>query len=169
MKVKDVAKGNLSSDRHFGLIAQELQAIYPNLVKEGQDGYLGVNYQELVPVLIRSIQELNQKIETMESRSAMIGTSGVNISEKNTKAVLYQNTPNPFSSQTIIKYSLPEDTKDALLFIFDIQGSLKKQLSLDPSQDRVVVNAYDMTPGIYLYSLVISGQEIETKRMIITK
>ena len=37
---------------HFGLIAQELQTIYPNLVTEGQDGMLAINYVELVPVLI---------------------------------------------------------------------------------------------------------------------
>lgn len=42
---------------HFGLLAQELQDIYPNLVVKGQDGYLGINYIELVPVLIRSIQD----------------------------------------------------------------------------------------------------------------
>ena len=47
--------------RHVGFVAQEMQELFPNLVEEGQDGYLGVNYVELVPVLIRAIQELKQE------------------------------------------------------------------------------------------------------------
>jgi hypothetical protein len=163
---------NLMTERHYGLSAQELQDIYPNLVKEGQDGFLGVNYVELVPILIRSIQELNQKIEDLEGRKAMSGASETNtpvsITGETTKAVLYQNSPNPFSSQTIIRYSLPKSSQNAYIYIFDLQGVLKKQLAVEPSQTQVVINAYDLTPGIYLYSLVAGGQEIVTKRMILS-
>lgn len=55
---------------HYGLSAQELQEIYPDLVQEGQDGFLGVNYTELVPILIRSIQELKQEVDALKSASA---------------------------------------------------------------------------------------------------
>ncbi len=169
LKTEDKLDDN-STKRHFGLSAQELQAIYPNLVKEGQDGYLGVNYVELVPILIRSIQELNQKIESMESRElAQLGTSDIKNETLRTKAMLYQNTPSPFNSQTIIRYTLPDNTQDAYIFIFDMQGVLKKQLPLIPSNNSVTINAYDLTPGIYLYSLIVSGQEVATKRMIISK
>ena len=58
-----------TSKRHFGLSAQELQVIYPNLVEEGQDGYLSVNYVELVPILIRSIQELKQELDELKSNA----------------------------------------------------------------------------------------------------
>ena len=54
---------------HYGLIAQELQEIYPELVKKGQDGYLSINYLELVPVLIRSIQELKQELDEIKGNS----------------------------------------------------------------------------------------------------
>ena len=55
---------------HFGLSAQELQAIYPNLVKEDSDGYLSVNYVELVPVLIQCIKELKQQLDTLTNGNA---------------------------------------------------------------------------------------------------
>lgn len=51
---------------HYGLSAQELQDIYPDLVQEGQDGYLTVNYVELVPILIRSIQELKAELDELK-------------------------------------------------------------------------------------------------------
>ena len=77
---------------HYGLSAQELQEIYPDLVYEGQDGYLGVNYVELVPILIRSIQELKQELEevkngTAETRSQGNGTTGMFSRSLNTSSL----------------------------------------------------------------------------------
>lgn len=55
----------MASRRHFGVDARELQKVYPDLVLEGQDGYLSVNYLEMVPLVIRSIQELKQEIDEL--------------------------------------------------------------------------------------------------------
>lgn len=54
-----------ASRRHFGVDARELQKVYPGLVLEGQDGYLSVNYLEMVPLVIRSIQELKQELDEL--------------------------------------------------------------------------------------------------------
>lgn len=48
----------------LGLIAQEVQPLFPEVVGEGPNGMKDLAYSELVPVTIRSIQELNQKLET---------------------------------------------------------------------------------------------------------
>ena len=55
----------MTSRRHFGVDARELQKVYPDLVLEGQDGYLSVNYLEMVPLVIRSIQELKQELDEL--------------------------------------------------------------------------------------------------------
>ena len=55
IQVGAVKQESASKDKHYGLLAQQLQALYPDLVVEGQDGYLSVNYVELVPILIRAI------------------------------------------------------------------------------------------------------------------
>lgn len=64
-----VAAVDSSGDKqlHYGLSAQELQKVFPDLVYKGQDGYLNVNYIELIPVLIRCVQELNQEVERLET------------------------------------------------------------------------------------------------------
>lgn len=56
----------MASRRHFGVDARELQKVYPGLVLEGQDGYLSVNYLEMVPLVIRSIQELKEEIDELK-------------------------------------------------------------------------------------------------------
>jgi len=48
---------------NIGLIAQEVQKVYPELINKNRDGYLGVRYTELIPILVKAIQELNAKIE----------------------------------------------------------------------------------------------------------
>lgn len=55
-------------ETHFGLIAQEVQKLFPNLVYEGGDGYLSINYTELIPILIMSIQELSTEVKSLNEQ-----------------------------------------------------------------------------------------------------
>ena len=159
---------------HIGLIAQELQKIYPELVDEGQDGYLTVNYMELVPVLICAIQELKQELDDVKDRSgeAMMSrnvtTSAVSAATANGN-VLYQNTPNPFKEQTTIRFSLADDARDATICIFDMTGKMLKKLSVSSGETSIRVNGWELGEGMFLYTLMVNGCEIDTKRMIITK
>jgi hypothetical protein len=154
--------------RHFGVSAQELQQLFPNLVEEGQDGYLAVNYIELIPVLIRSIQELKQELDEAKGSTARTrGTTDVSDAISNQNK-LYQNTPNPFKEQTIIRFSLADDVKDAAICIFDMTGKTIKRLPISSGMDSVSVGGYELGEGMFLYSLIVNGQEIDTKKMVIT-
>ena len=53
----------------IGLIAQEVLNIIPGSVEkyEGEDNHLTINYSKFVPYLIKAIQELNQKVERLET------------------------------------------------------------------------------------------------------
>jgi hypothetical protein len=48
----------------LGLIAQEVEPLFPEVVGHQQNGMKDLAYSGLVPVTIRAIQELNQKLET---------------------------------------------------------------------------------------------------------
>ena len=60
---------DLPTDKtHVGLIAQEVQEVYPEVVNERpDDGYLGVAYQQLVPALIGAIQELKSEVDSLRN------------------------------------------------------------------------------------------------------
>lgn len=154
-----------ASRRHFGVDAEELQKLYPDLVLEGQDGYLSVNYSELVPLLIRSIQVLKQELDEVKSKSnaRRASTTGVDSSIASSGNVLYQNTPNPFKEQTVIRFKLAEDAKDASICIFDMIGKTLKKLPISSGMESVSVGGYELGEGLFLYSLVVNGQEIDTK------
>ena len=63
---------NEHSPRHgqhdYGVIAQELQLVMPELVHQREDGYLAVDYQKIIPLLINAINELNDKVVDLERR-----------------------------------------------------------------------------------------------------
>jgi hypothetical protein len=56
----------------IGVLAQEVQAVFPELVTEGADGILSVNYQGLVPVLINAINEQEVKMSEQDAKIAAL-------------------------------------------------------------------------------------------------
>jgi hypothetical protein len=55
--------------RETGLIAQELEKILPEAIWEDKKGYKSIKYENVIPVLISSIQELNEKIKELENQN----------------------------------------------------------------------------------------------------
>jgi len=170
-----------SDKRHYGVSAQDLQKLFPNLVEEEQDGYLSVNYVEMVPVLLRSIQELKQEIDELKEElnelkdPEMARNSPEKVSTTLLKKAsrngnkLYQNAPNPSNEQTVIRFQLTDNIKEATICFFDLQGKMLKKIPVTSSQDRIIVNTYELGSGLFLYSLIVNGQEIDTKKMVILK
>ena len=55
--------------REAGIFAQEVKEILPEVVAERSDGTLAVRYEQLVPLLIEAIKELNDKVEILQSKN----------------------------------------------------------------------------------------------------
>ena len=51
-----------------GLIAQDVQAVLPEVITEDAEGYLGIRYTETIPLLVAAIQEQQTTIEALEAR-----------------------------------------------------------------------------------------------------
>jgi len=61
-----LAEGKDLIIREPGVIAQQIQEVLPEAVVLRDNGYLGVRYEKLVPLLIEAIKELNEKIDKLE-------------------------------------------------------------------------------------------------------
>jgi hypothetical protein len=180
--------------KQFGFSAQEVQKIFPELVHADSNGYLGIAYTRFIPLLVQTIKEQQQiidaqsiKIKELDERLSKLenGENDGNKLHKNSSfhqdenttnssttsnSFLYQNVPNPFSAQTEIKYFLTEDVTDAILMIFDMQGLLKKQITVQGTGfGSITIAASELSAGMYLYSLVANTDIIDTKKMILTK
>ena len=58
-------KSDQEQQLHFGVIAQDLQKLFPHLVHQNEEGYLSVNYLELIPVLIEALKEQQSTIQQL--------------------------------------------------------------------------------------------------------
>ena len=58
---------NLDERKHYGVLAQDLQSILPEITY-GTEGNMSVDYDGLLMVAINSIKELKTKIETLEAK-----------------------------------------------------------------------------------------------------
>lgn len=184
----DEYKGlSLTTRPQIGLIAQEVEEVFPDLVKEsglpGRDekGNLiatgetakSVNYLNLVPVLIAGMQEQQKQIaeqrELIYELSQKLATkTGLNELSNSNGFAMLQNEPNPFNGETVIKYTLPAQVKTATLFVYDLTG---KQIAALPITEKgsssVTLTSDKLSAGIYIYSLVADNKIIDSKRMVV--
>jgi hypothetical protein len=56
-----------TDERQFGLIAEEVNHIIPNIVNKDKDSKpFSINYIDLVPALINELQKLQKRVEYLE-------------------------------------------------------------------------------------------------------
>jgi hypothetical protein len=56
----------------IGLLAQEVQKVFPELVDEDKNGMLALNYQGLIPILIKALKEQNEIYKDLENQLSTI-------------------------------------------------------------------------------------------------
>ena len=165
-------------------------------VKIKEKEYYDLNLSNLQVYMVKAIQELNAKNEKLQSEMTETvkqlenkitqlqtdlssccnakGTSGLNTENKNSDdnniaAVLYQNNPNPFSQQTQIKCFVPENAMVSYICIYDMQGKQLQKLQINGKGEvSEAIQGSEFKSGMYMYTLIIDGKLIDTKRMVLT-
>jgi hypothetical protein len=193
-------KNKTENGDKLGLIAQDLQKVLPEVVKEHEykkdsagkmekipATRLGVMYADIIPVIINGMQqqqkiieEQNKKIEALtqlvnqliNKNSAVSNQTQSKIStgEITSSALLQQNAPNPFNTNTIIRYSIPSTAKQSSLIITNANGqTLKTFLINKQGAGQIIIYANELAAGNYFYSLLVDGKKANTRQMILTK
>ena len=163
----------------FGFLAQNVKEVFPELVHTDKSGYMYVDYIGLIPILVQSINELRAelaavKAERQEEHGTMLQAPAQSGQEEIQAALsdakLYQNAPNPWSSETVIRYRLPQGVASAIIYIYDMQGAQLKSIpARERGEGQVTITANDLKAGMYLYALVADGALVDSKQMILTK
>jgi len=63
-----IKESNFPEGRHYGVIAQEIEKVLPEVVSTGTDDTKSVAYTEIIPVLIEAIKEQQKIIENQQAQ-----------------------------------------------------------------------------------------------------
>ena len=167
---EDLSKAN---QIHYGLLAQEVKELYPELVHEDAAGVMSINYIELIPILIQAVQELSEQVSVLSGSSSAARKQAPKLQASNTEtivATLYQNAPNPFTEETVISYVVPTEAKQASIYIYNMLGEQLSKYDINAfGESNITISANELYAGTFLYSLVVDSKLIDTKQMIITQ
>jgi len=84
-------------------------------------------------------------------------------------AHLNQNTPNPFNSNTIISYYVPEKS-NASIEIVSSNGQLIKTYPVtQKGNGQLSIKAGELSTGTYHYVLMADGVKVDSKQMVFAK
>lgn len=193
------AKMNLPTGRHYGFIAQDIETVLPGLVKESQFDvtrlntagapeaavntkaevidFKAVNYTELIPVIVKAMQEMNadkdRQIAELQSQvnelKALIVKGGANPPAIASAGYLKQNVPNPAGDNIAISYYVPENSERSRIVVSDIKGSTLKVYTAPAGAGQVNIRKGELPAGVYNYTLYANDKKIDTKQMVIAK
>lgn len=111
-------------------------------------------------------------IESLFSREYMIIGTGIKESIKVSGVQLLQNRPNPADESTTISVLVSENKKfsDAFILVADLQGKELKRLPLEltAGMNEVLYDHGYNVSGTFIYSLVIDGKTLQSKKMTFT-
>ena len=168
----------------YGLAADQLKDVYPELVYEDANVNVSINYVEMVPLLVQSISELNGRVNELERENAALRASNdmaeakgrgmasvINGVAADTDILsLAQNVPNPFTDKTTIDVNVPEAVQNAAILIYDMSGKQIDKIQVSArGASQVSISGTALSEGMYLYSLIADGKVVDTRKMILTR
>lgn len=167
----------------FGFIAQEVETIIPEIV----DTVMGekiLRIDEIIPFLVDAVQTQQAMIDSLTQRVVELEQCDCKIKNKMmetpsesdstssqaTEIFLGQNNPNPFKESTVINYTIPENTKSAQIIVYDMTGKQLEVYELDTfGRGSLTIEGSTFKAGMYIYALLVDGQFIDSKKMILSK
>jgi hypothetical protein len=114
------------------------------------------------------VEKLKSELAELKSMITGLKQGYVRIVTADEK-LLIQNSPNPFTSTTTIKYMLPSTFQSAFMTIKNVNGKAVKTYTLSAQNGNVVLDGGELAAGVYFYSLVVDGKTVETKKMVLSK
>lgn len=164
--IQNDTKISSSSELRMGLIAQDVKAVIPEVVQEDENGYLSINYSDIVPLLIESIKQQQVQIEELKKQLSYANTNKIV-----SKSFLEQNNPNPFATLTDLPYFIDESDKasNAVVTVYDKDGNLYKSFPVEAKAGfgKISFDCTACNTGLYIYTLQLNSKVVDTKVMLL--
>ena len=158
---------NLENQLQYGLIAQEVETVVPEIVHTSNEGIKSTNYDAVIPILIEAIKELNLKITDLETQITVLNNSNFNnVINANNKIISI--SPNPTVDQLTVIISIDTEIENAKLNVYDVNGKKMSELNIIERTSTITktIRKENYENGIYFICLNINGKNIDSKKVI---
>lgn len=172
--------------KSIGFLAQDLQKVIPEIVtvpKDESKQLWSVDYTRIIPVMVQAIQDQQAIIDAQKSELTQLNNRLAAIEKilagsesnqpktthaadaKRDENTLFQNTPNPFTEQTTIRYELKQGGKVSLAIYSEAGNTIAELVNerQEAGTYTAVWNAADAMPGTYMYVLRQDGKILMKK------
>jgi len=176
-----------SSSKVIGILAQELQLVMPELVsnwhhtnnldKSQSIDYLKIQSDAIQYVLINAIKEQHSEIEELKKQLELVldklSESGeshsVKLTSDKTSSSISDCVPNPTNHKASIGYTLSDRIGHAQIVFYDSSGKIINKIAIGTTSTsgKVEIDTTNLSPGTYVYSLIVNSSVIATKKMIV--
>jgi hypothetical protein len=121
-----------------------------------------------IEILRSEVEEMKQMLVSNQGSSAIDDHKSTIVNLQSVR--LDQNIPNPFDQSTTINYFVPGNSGTTQIQITSSFGEVIKTIPVKTEgHGQLMLKAGDLSSGIYNYQLVVNGQVIATKKLIVTK
>lgn len=172
-KLKGEAGIFYSSNNELGIDINSLEAFVPEAVATDIDGNKLVDYNEVIPLLVATVQEQQAMIDQQQAllqdmldRLEQLDDVESSIPQVE-GAFLGQNVPNPAFNAASIEYQLPDGVENGELVVRNVAGQVILSESLATKTGAQSIDLNTLSPGTYIYSLQVGGRVLLSKRMIV--
>jgi len=122
----------------------------------------------------KALEQIKLCAEKYSSIPKPTSTISRKINSKQESEVVYANEhaiavfPNPTNGNLSIAYSLAE-FKSITLEIFDVQGKMMANYSLNPEDKTISIDNLNLESGVYFYNIKGDGKNLMSKKLVVVK
>ncbi|MEO6556250.1 MAG: tail fiber domain-containing protein [Ferruginibacter sp.] len=193
-RTQDYPSMHLPEGTHYGLIADEVLPVLPDVVDQFSEpevkddlgnvvyskiDFKAIHYTELISVLVAGMKEQQAQIADLQSQitgccnlrttDSAPNTGSLDLENVNTLQLLNAD-PNPFSESTMIRWNIPTDYANAVIYFYDNSGNKIDTYTVNSKgAGELQIFGSSLSSGIYTYSLVVDGKVVDSKKLVKTK
>ena len=78
--------------------------------------------------------------------------------------------PNPTEGTTRIRYRIPQQARQAQINLYSLKGELRQSYSLaQRGEGEFAFGAATLPEGVYVYRLLVNGQQVDSKKLLLSR
>lgn len=125
-----------------------------------------VNYNELIPLLVSSAQELTAKVEQQNEQISRLQSLLAEKKANMNRGKIISCAPNPTSDVVEVTFRLNDSVKDYAIYLVDFSGIISDRMTISRGDDVISLSLSGKRAGTYHLVLIAEGKTADTYTII---